>query len=94
VKLASLMTKISFGWRFEEVSPIKDISSLELPILFIHGDKDDYVPTHMALDMYNGKKGIKYKYIAPNSRHAQSYVNNKREYEEKVYKFLKDINII
>lgn len=94
VKIASLTTKIRFGWGFEEVSPIKDISSLELPMLFIHGDKDDYVPTHMALDMYNSKKGIKYKYIAPNSGHAQSYVNNKREYEEKVDKFLKDINII
>jgi len=94
VKLASIMTKIRFGWKFQEVSPIKGLSSLDLPILFIHGDKDDYVPTHMCLDMYNAKKGVKYKYIASNSGHAQSYVNNKVEYEEKVNKFLKDINII
>ncbi|WP_040209962.1 alpha/beta hydrolase [Clostridium polynesiense] len=94
VKLASYITKVRTGWSFKDVSPIKLLKDLDLPILFIHGDSDDYVPTKMCVDMYEEKKGIKYKYIAPCSAHADSYNNNKEEYESRIDEFLKDIHIL
>ena len=56
--------------------------------------EDDYVPTAMCNQMNSVKKGYKEIYIAPNAGHVEAYWNNRDEYEEKVDKFLKAINII
>ncbi|WP_291633496.1 alpha/beta hydrolase [Clostridium sp.] len=94
VRLASKISKMRAGWDFKDVSPIATLPEIEIPILFIHGEKDDYVPTFMCTQMYSVKKGYKGIYIAPNAGHAEAYLKNKDEYEKKVDSFLKDINII
>ena len=94
VSLASKISKMRGGWNFKDVSPITILSKLEVPILFIHGEEDDYVPTIMCKQMYSAKKGYKDIYIAPSAGHAEAYWKNKDEYEGKVDKFLKAINII
>ncbi|GFP78510.1 alpha/beta hydrolase [Clostridium fungisolvens] len=94
IPLASIATKITKGWSFNDVSPIKTISKINTPILFIHGEKDDYVPTKMSHDLYSLKSGFKDIYIAPGADHAQAYTSNPEEYEKRVDKFLRDINII
>ncbi len=44
--------------------------------------------------MYKNKKiGIKDIYLAPNADHAESYMKNKEEYKERIYKFLEKINL-
>lgn len=94
VKLSSEICKIRLGWKFKDVSPIATLPKIEIPILFIHGEEDDYVPTFMCKQMYSVKKGYKEIYIAPGAGHAQAYWNNKDEYEKRVHNFLKVINII
>lgn len=87
----SFITKIRAGWTFKDVSPIRALENVETPILFIHGENDDFVPTSMSKEMYSVKKGIKDIYIAPNAGHAQAYWNNKQEYDNKIGKFLEKI---
>lgn len=94
VILASKIGKMRVGWDFKDVSPITTLPKVEIPILFIHGEKDDYVPTIMCKQMYSVMKGYKDIYIAPKAGHAEAYWENKDEYEKKVHRFLKDINII
>ena len=94
VQLSSIISKMRVGFNFKDVSPISMLPNIEIPILFIHGDEDDYVPTIMCNQMYSAKKGYKDIYIAPRAGHAEAYWNNREEYEEKVDKFLKAINII
>ncbi len=94
LKLASKITKIRVGWEFKDVSPITTLPKVEIPILFIHGEQDDYVPTFMCNEMYPSKKEYKEIYIAPNCGHAQAYWKNKEDYEKKVDGFLRTINII
>ncbi|MCX7884009.1 MAG: alpha/beta hydrolase [Caloramator sp.] len=95
VKLASFVTKIRKGWKFSDVSALKHISKVNIPMMFIHGELDDYVPTYMSKKMYDMKKGSNdLLYIAPNAAHAQAYLCNMKEYEEKVDSFLKNINVI
>ncbi|MCY6369986.1 alpha/beta hydrolase [Clostridium ganghwense] len=93
LNLVSFIIKIRAGWRFTEVSPIKALENVETPILFIHGENDDFVPTSMSKEMYSVKKGIKDIYIAPNAAHAQAYWKNKEQYDEKVGEFLEKINM-
>ncbi|MGH4139974.1 alpha/beta hydrolase [Clostridium sp.] len=94
VKLASKISKMRVGWDFKDVSPITTLSKIEIPILFIHGEEDDYVPTYMCKQMYSVKKGYKEIYIVPGAGHAEAYWKNKDKYEKKVDGFLKAINII
>jgi len=94
VKLSSRISKMRVGWRFKDVSPITTLPKVKIPILFIHGEEDDYVPASMCKQMYSVKKGYKDIYIAANAGHAQAYISNKNEYEKRVDEFLKAINII
>lgn len=57
------------------------------PIFFIHGDKDDFVPTFMSVDNYNAYKGPKELWLVKDARHVQSYSLYKEEYESKVLSF-------
>lgn len=94
IKLASRICKMRAGWSFKDVSPITSLSNVSIPILFIHGEKDDYVPIFMCKQMYSVKNGYKDIYIASGAGHAQSYSQNRNEYEKRVHIFLKAINII
>jgi hypothetical protein len=94
IKLASRICKMRAGWSFKDVSPITSLPKVSIPILFIHGEKDDYVPIFMCKQMYSVKNGYKDIYIAQGAGHAQSYSQNSNEYEKRVHSFLKDINII
>lgn len=88
VPLASLLIRLRAGFNIHHVSPIKVVEKTEVPILFIHGENDDYVPTYMGKAMYEIKKDKKELFIAPSAAHAESQWKNPKEYETAVYKFL------
>lgn len=88
---SSVVSKIKYKFFYKEISPIRDIKDVETPILFIHGQQDTYIPNQMSIDMYNIKKGVKKLYLAPNAGHADSYWQNREEYEKIVEAFLKEI---
>ncbi|MBU3181343.1 alpha/beta hydrolase [Clostridium psychrophilum] len=94
LRLAGIVIKIRAGWDFKDVSPISTLPQVNIPILFIHGAKDNYVPTFMCTQMYAVTNGYKDIYIAANAGHAQSYLKNKDEYDFRVGNFLKNIHII
>lgn len=39
----SILCDVVYGWSFREASPLKQVSKCKKPMLFIHGDKDDFV---------------------------------------------------
>ncbi|MCD2347696.1 alpha/beta hydrolase [Clostridium guangxiense] len=82
------------GFSLYSISPKKALDGVEVPIMFIHGADDDFIPPYMSLELYIEKKGPKYLYIAPNAGHAQSYLKNKDEYKAKVREFLMRNKII
>lgn len=81
------------GFSLYSISPIKAVKNVKTPIMFIHGDKDELIPKEMSIDLYVAKKEPKQLYIAPKAGHTESYLTNKKEYTEKVRRFLSDSNI-
>lgn len=80
-----------YGLDFHEASSVKQISSCEKPMLFIHGDADELVPVDMAHYNYDAKKeGYRELWIAPGSAHSRAFPDYPAEYTETVRKFLRD----
>lgn len=89
LKGANVFSKALGKWDFDEVNPIESVREAKVPMLFIHGENDDFVPTFMACRLYNACPTEKDFLTVPGAGHAESYQKNSELYEEKVSKFIK-----
>ena len=68
----SYITKFKAGYSLKEASSLKQVSKSKTPILFIHGDKDDFVPYKMMTDLYDAAKCPKEQLTIKNAGHAEA----------------------
>ena len=85
---ASWLCGLKYGWTFGEASSLEQVKKSRLPMLFIHGDADDYVPTRMVYPLYGAKPGDKELWVVPGASHANSYRDNREEYTRRVGEFV------
>lgn len=85
---ASWLCKQKYGWDFKEASALEQVKKCSLPMFFIHGDADTYVPTWMVYPLYEAKPEPKELWIVPGAAHAVSYKENKEEYTARVKTFV------
>lgn len=91
--VASLLCQVRYGWNFRQASALDQVRRSTLPMLFIHGDSDDFVPTQMVYQLHGAKThGYKQLWLAPGSGHAASFRDHPREYLEQVREFIEAIN--
>jgi fermentation-respiration switch protein FrsA (DUF1100 family) len=83
--------KKKVGFSFKDVSPIKSIKDKEIPVMFIHGAEDEFVPTYMSEEMFNIKQGYKKLVIIRGAEHANAYSTDRELYEREVRSFLKEV---
>ena len=86
--VASWLCDLKYGWNFREASALKQVAKCDRPMLFIHGDADDYVPTWMVYPLYEAKPGEKELWVVPGAAHAVSYRDNREEYTRRVGEFV------
>ncbi|MBN2387117.1 MAG: alpha/beta hydrolase [Anaerolineales bacterium] len=91
--LASLISRLRAGFYFGQASPRKEIETSRQPILFIHGEFDDYIPTSMAQEMYAAYRGPKMLYIAPGAGHGTSFWSDPQAYDLQVGRFLEQFGM-
>lgn len=89
IPVVSCITYLRAGFWFYNVSPIRAVSLSDVPVLFIHGKRDNFVPTEMAKQMYACKGKNKAIYLVAKARHAESYCKNREGYQARVEDFLK-----
>ncbi len=87
---ANIVNKIRMNYMYTDVSPIKALENVDIPILFIHGEKDMFTPTEHTVRMYESYRGKKRLYIAKNAGHAESMHVDKAAYYKAVYDFLSE----
>ena len=89
---ASVVTKDKYGWSFWEASSLKQLEKSTVPMLFIHGDADDFVPIKHLYKCYNAKKnGYKEMWVAEGAVHANSFQKHTVEYIQHVHDFLEKV---
>ena len=85
---ASIICKFRSGYFISEASPIKQIKKSTTPTLFIHGDKDGFVPFFMLDKLYNASPVEKEKLIISGAKHARASYVNPKLYWESIENFL------
>ena len=86
---ASIVCKHKYGWGFKEASSVNQLAKCDRPMLFIHGDKDDFVPFEHLYKNYEAKtQGYKEMWVAPGSEHAMAYKDHPAEYTQHIRDFL------
>ena len=88
VPIAAKIIKSKGKFDIKDVSPKKGVIKAKTPILFIHGDKDTFVPTRMSVEMSKLGEGIRELYLCKGAEHAQSATLSPEEYREKVTEFI------
>lgn len=87
--IARLAAIVMAKFDFKKTSPLEQVKKSRTPTLFIHGDKDDFVPLWMNYPLYKNAACEKERLIVPEAPHAASFVVNPELYWSTVEKFVK-----
>lgn len=72
LNVSSLVAKVRAGYFLGEASTLKQVAKSKTPILFIHGDEDDFVPYYMMDELYDATSSEKEKLTIKNAGHAKA----------------------
>lgn len=90
-KRAATVGKVNYDMAVP-IDAVRRISP-DVPVMFIHGAWDMYIPHQMSIDMYNVKQGKKKLRITPFANHAMSIDTNKKNYFQQVYDFFDEFDV-
>ena len=88
MNFSDVVTHIRAGYCLNDASAINQLKKSTTPILYIHGDKDDFVPYYMMDELYNATNSEKEKLTIEGGEHANSDLVNPKLYWSTVNSFL------
>jgi len=89
--LIKLGARIYGGFKLEEYSAVKAMQNANVPVVFIHGDKDKFVPCEMSTALYEAcaSRHKKLTFI-PDAGHGLAYPRDKKAYIASLNDFQKE----
>lgn len=85
---ANTVNKIYSGFDFKEASAVEQLKKSKTPTIFIHGDKDTFVPYEMLDRVYEAAACEKAKVTIPDSPHARNACVNPELYWNSILEFI------
>ena len=82
-----LGAKIYGHFDLDETSPLQAIKNCKLPIIFIHGEADDFVPCDMSREVYEACPAPKLLLTVPGAGHGLGYIIDLEGYLKAVTEF-------
>lgn len=77
------------GFDFKDTSALESVKKASVPMLFVHGGADVFVPTYMAYILYDAcASEEKDLLIVDGADHAQSFLDGQEQYEAKLDEFI------
>ena len=74
----------------KEASALEQVKKASIPILFIHGDCDDFVPEYMCEKLYEAANCKKDKLIIHDAGHTESRYKEPDTYYNKIFNFFSE----
>lgn len=84
MQISDWMAKREAGYGLDECNARDEVRRSRIPILFIHGDADTFVPCSMARELYEACVSPKELLIIPGAGHAEAYYKDPEAYENAV----------
>ena len=84
----SLVTQMKAGYSLTEASSLNQVKKAEVPILYIHGGADTFVPTELAQKLYENTKSETEMITIDGAGHGESFVIAKEKYITTLNRFL------
>ncbi len=85
--LVRLSARIFGGFRLDETSQVEAVSKSRVPIIFIHGESDGFVPCDMSRELYLACKSKKKLVTVPGAAHGLAYPVDKSGYVKALSEF-------
>lgn len=84
---SNIITKLRAGYNLKDGSCIDQVKKSTTPILYIHGDKDDFVPYYMMKELYDATNSEKEMLTIKDAEHAKSSEVDPKTYWTTIYNF-------
>lgn len=88
---ADILNKRLAGYGMDECNAKNEVKKAKVPILFIHGSNDTFVPCKMCHEIYDNCQSPKKKLIIDGAAHAESYYKEMDLYENALTEFAQEI---
>ena len=85
-----LGAKLFGGFDLDEYSALEAVQKCTLPVYFIHGESDNFVPCYMSRQLYDNCAAPKMLVTVEGAAHGLSYVVDNKKYFETMTKFFTD----
>ncbi|MFC9707896.1 alpha/beta hydrolase [Paenibacillus sp. NPDC056933] len=89
IPVTSLISRWKAGYFFGEASALNQLANVHVPVLFIHGEADTFVPTEMVYRLYEACPTEKELLTIPRAGHGTAFQVDRTRYEEVLESFLK-----
>ncbi|MCC8139772.1 MAG: alpha/beta hydrolase [Lachnospiraceae bacterium] len=80
------------GFTSNEYSSTEAMRECKIPVLFIHGTNDTFVPIEMTYENYAACAAPKRLLIVPDAGHCQGYLTEPERYEKELLQFWQDFD--
>ena len=88
MQLSDVFNKKLAGYGLDECNAAREVKKAKVPILFIHGSGDTFVPCSMCEVLYENCTSPKQKLIIEGAAHAESYYKDTGAYENAMDMFI------
>ncbi|MBQ6265011.1 MAG: alpha/beta hydrolase [Clostridia bacterium] len=86
---SDIFNKLISGYHFKDADALSAVQRAKVPMLFVHGTKDDFVPTRMGKELYMAcNSDYKDLLLIEGAAHAESYQTNSEAYNQKLDEFI------
>ena len=82
-----LSARIFGGFDLEETTPMEALKKIKVPVIFFHGDTDDFVPCQMSWENYNACVAPKRMVVIPGAGHGLAYIMDPDRYLQEMAEF-------
>ena len=93
IQIADRMNRKLAGYGMDECNAAREVKKSKTPTLFIHGDKDTFVPYRMCEKLYRSCAANKWMLTVKGAAHAESYYKETENYEKALDTLLEAVGI-
>lgn len=89
-----LGAKLFGGFDLEETSAMEAVKRAKVPVIFIHGESDDFVPCDMSRSLYEACVSPKKIMTVPGAGHGTAYLKDREAYLSALRDFEKECGFL